>query len=75
MFIMNVKINYIEMHLRNILFRSNIKMNGEVLKLRSNGDLPPFRPKILDSTDPIILSPYSMVFMVIHGIQVPACST
>ncbi|XP_014487586.1 PREDICTED: heparanase-like isoform X2 [Dinoponera quadriceps] len=54
---------------------SEIKMNDEVLKLRPNGNLPPFRPRILKPTDPIILSPYSMVFMVIHGIEVPACST
>ncbi|XP_011341385.2 heparanase isoform X2 [Ooceraea biroi] len=53
---------------------SEIKVNGEVLKLRPNGDLPPFRPRILDPTDPIILPPYSMAFMVIHGLEVPACS-
>lgn len=57
-------------------FRSGIKLNSEseTLKLRPNGDLPPFRPVILDPINPIILPPYSMVFMIIHGINVPACS-
>lgn len=53
-----------------------IKLNGETeaLKLRPNGDLPPFRPVILDITNSIFLPPYSMVFIIIHGIDVPACS-
>ncbi|XP_032688357.1 heparanase-like isoform X2 [Odontomachus brunneus] len=54
---------------------SYIKLNDEILKLRPNGNLPQFRPRILEPTNPIILPPYSMVFMVIHGIEVPACST
>ncbi|EFN87075.1 Heparanase [Harpegnathos saltator] len=54
---------------------SEIKMNDEVLKLQPNGSLPLFRPKILKSTDSVILSPYSMVFMIIYGIEVPACSS
>ncbi|XP_018393336.1 PREDICTED: heparanase-like [Cyphomyrmex costatus] len=55
---------------------SEIKLNGETeaLKLQPNGDLPPFRPVILDPTYPIVLPPYSIVFMIIHGIDVPACS-
>jgi len=56
------------------LFCSEIRLNGGVLKLRPNGDLPPFRPMILDSMIPVFLPPYSMVFMIIHGIDVPACS-
>ncbi|XP_028049551.1 heparanase [Monomorium pharaonis] len=53
-----------------------IKLNNETeaLKLRPNGDLPPFRPVILDS-NPVFLPPYSMVFLIIHGLDVPACST
>lgn len=52
---------------------SEIKLNSKVLKLRPNGDLPPFQSIILDPTDPVILPPYSMVFMIIHGIDIPAC--
>ncbi|GAB1860011.1 Heparanase [Camponotus japonicus] len=52
---------------------SEIKLNGQVLKLRSNGDLPPFQSIILDPMDPVILPPYSMVFMIVHGIDIPVC--
>ncbi|XP_015439396.1 PREDICTED: heparanase-like [Dufourea novaeangliae] len=52
-----------------------IKMNGKILKLQPNGDLPPFRPVILEPTQVITLPPYSMVFMIIHGAEVPACNT
>lgn len=57
-------------------FHREIKLNGETeaLKLRPNGDLPPFRPVILDPTNSVFLPSYSMVFMIIHGIDVPACS-
>lgn len=55
---------------------SEIKLNGETeaLKLLPNGDLPPFRPVIVDPANPVFLPPYSMVFMIIHGIDVSACS-
>ncbi|XP_076631282.1 heparanase isoform X1 [Colletes latitarsis] len=50
-----------------------IKMNGKVLKLQPNENLPPFGPIILEPTQVIPLPPYSMVFIVIHGAEVPAC--
>ncbi|XP_076240617.1 heparanase [Calliopsis andreniformis] len=50
-----------------------IKMNENILKLQPNGDLPPFLPIILEPTQVITLPPYSMVFIVIHGVDVPAC--
>lgn len=49
-------------------------MNGEILKLQ-NGKLPPFHPIIISPTQIITLPPFSMVFMVIHGIHVPACNS
>ncbi|KAL6446435.1 hypothetical protein ACFW04_001186 [Cataglyphis niger] len=52
---------------------SKIKLNGEVLKLQPNGDLPPFQSIILDPMHPVILPSYSMVFMIIHGIDIPVC--
>ncbi|XP_047366033.1 heparanase-like [Vespa velutina] len=51
----------------------NIRMNGEILKLQNDGKLPPFHPIIMNPTQIIILPPFSMVFMVIHGVHVPAC--
>ncbi|XP_031842931.1 heparanase [Nomia melanderi] len=52
-----------------------IKMNGKILELQPNGNLPSFWPMILEPTQVIILPPYSMVFMVIHGAEVAACKT
>lgn len=56
------------------LFRSEIKVNGKVLELQPDGSLPPFEPEIKSPYTPIILPPYSMVFMIIYGVDVPACS-
>ncbi|XP_076678139.1 heparanase [Andrena cerasifolii] len=50
-----------------------MKMNGKLLILQPNGDLPPFSPVILEPTEAISLPSYSMVFLVIHGADVPAC--
>ncbi|XP_043601188.1 heparanase-like [Bombus pyrosoma] len=52
-----------------------IKINGELLKLESNGNLPPFRPIVLEPTEQISLPPYSMIFIIIHNAKVPACYT
>lgn len=51
----------------------SIKMNGEVLKLQPNGQLPPFNPIIINISEIIMLPPLSMVFMVIYGVHIPAC--
>ncbi|CAL7938471.1 unnamed protein product [Xylocopa violacea] len=53
-----------------------IKMNGKILNLLQPGDhLPSFQPKVSVPTQPVILPPYSMVFIVIHGAKVPVCYT
>ncbi|XP_043266874.1 heparanase-like isoform X2 [Venturia canescens] len=54
---------------------SEIRMNGETLKLKPDGTLPPFKPIILDLSHSINLPGYSMIFMTIHGADVPACKT
>lgn len=53
---------------------SEIKVNGKLLELQPDGSLPPFEPEINDPYTPIILPPYSMVFIIIYGVDVPACS-
>ncbi|XP_043517824.1 heparanase-like [Frieseomelitta varia] len=50
-----------------------IKVNGEILKLQSNGNLPSFQPIVFEPTQQITLPSYSMVFIVIHGAKVPIC--
>ncbi|KAE9542850.1 hypothetical protein AGLY_002761 [Aphis glycines] len=52
-----------------------IKLNGKDLNLLLNGDLPPFKPVILKIGKFITLPAYSMVFIVMHGIDIPACFT
>ncbi|XP_076301398.1 heparanase [Lasioglossum baleicum] len=52
-----------------------IKMNGKTLKLQPDGNLPSFWPVILEPTEKITLPPYSMVFVVIHGVEIPECKT
>lgn len=56
----------------SIIFRT-IKVNGEILKLQSNGNLPSFQPIVFETTQQITLPSYSMVFIVIHGAKVPVC--
>ncbi|XP_051162971.1 heparanase-like [Leptopilina boulardi] len=50
-----------------------IKMNGEELKLLSNGDLPPFNPVVQQIGQFITLPAHSMIFMVMHGVKMSAC--
>lgn len=50
-----------------------IFLNGELLKLQSDGSLPIFKPKIMDPTQFIKLPPHSMVFLLINGVKVSAC--
>ncbi|XP_023288563.1 heparanase isoform X2 [Orussus abietinus] len=52
----------------------NINLNGEVLNLRSNGHLPPFKPVTLNTLESIELPSYSMIFLVIHHVNIPVCS-
>ncbi|CAK9807773.1 HPSE [Anthophora quadrimaculata] len=52
----------------------SVKLNGKILQLQPNGNLPRFEPIILKPTDIITVPPYSMIFIVIHGANVPACN-
>ncbi|KAI4503009.1 hypothetical protein M0802_002053 [Mischocyttarus mexicanus] len=57
----------------DLLTSRNLFLNGEILKLESDGKLPPFKPVILNPTQFFTLPPFSIIFMVIHGIDAPAC--
>ncbi|XP_063988743.1 heparanase-like [Diachasmimorpha longicaudata] len=50
-----------------------IRLNGDVLKLKPDGSLPPFTPVIIDPTQIITLPPLSMAFIVTHGADIRAC--
>ncbi|XP_011505560.1 PREDICTED: heparanase-like [Ceratosolen solmsi marchali] len=52
---------------------SNIFMNGEILRLLSDGSIPPFKPKIIEVSQGIELPSYSMVFLLIDNVKIPSC--
>ncbi|KAL3266591.1 hypothetical protein HHI36_010755 [Cryptolaemus montrouzieri] len=47
------------------LLNKNIYLNGEILKLRGDNELPNFVPKVVDGKPYVIMPPYSIVFWVI----------
>ncbi|XP_057339841.1 heparanase-like [Microplitis mediator] len=53
----------------------DIRLNGEILKLNSDGSLPAFKPVIVDSSQVITLPPFSMAFIIMHGVEHRACET
>ncbi|XP_058808410.1 heparanase-like [Phymastichus coffea] len=52
----------------------DIYLNENILKLKNDGSLPKFEPKILNINDVIVLPPYSLQFFIVHQIPVAACS-
>ncbi|KAH0558088.1 heparanase-like [Cotesia glomerata] len=50
----------------------DIRLNGEILTLNPDGSLPAFKPVIMDS-QVITLPPYSMAFILMHGVEHRAC--
>ncbi|XP_057869228.1 heparanase-like protein 1 [Cryptomeria japonica] len=49
-------------------------LNGAILKLTEDGDIPPLNAVMVDATLPISVAPFSIVFVSLPGISVPACS-
>jgi hypothetical protein len=47
-------------------------MNGQILRLQSNGSIPPLRPKVIKVNHGIELPRYSIIFLLIH-MEIPAC--
>ncbi|PON89862.1 Glycoside hydrolase [Trema orientale] len=50
-----------------------VVLNGKILKVDSSGVIPPLEPILKRVSDPITVSPYSVVFVVIPNINVSAC--
>jgi len=48
-------------------------LNGNVLSVNSDGDIPPLKPLYVSSSKPIRVSPFSIVFSHIPDAVVPAC--
>ena len=51
----------------------NILLNGELLQFHQNGSIPHFHKNALDPQKALTLPRYSMVFLLIDGLDVPAC--
>lgn len=56
-----------DLHSRTML------LNGEILQLNSSGQIPPLEPRRVDPLQPIVVTPYSILFVHIP-IQLPACA-
>lgn len=56
-----------DLHSRTML------LNGEILQLNSEGQIPPLEPRRVDPLQPITVAPYSILFAHIP-IQLPACA-
>ncbi|MCH93593.1 heparanase-like protein 3-like, partial [Trifolium medium] len=49
-------------------------LNGNILSVNSDGDIPPLNPIYVDSSKPITVGPLSIVFAHIPDAAVKACS-
>ncbi|XP_058206920.1 heparanase-like protein 3 isoform X2 [Rhododendron vialii] len=48
-------------------------LNGKILGLNSYGDIPPLEAVTVNSSDPITVAPFSIVFAQIPDVGLPAC--
>ncbi|KAJ7957716.1 heparanase-like protein 3 [Quillaja saponaria] len=56
-----------DLHSRTML------LNGKILTVNSTGDIPPLEPVYVNSSTPIVVAPFSIVFAHIPNVGVPAC--
>lgn len=48
-------------------------LNGHILTVNSSGEMPPMEPVSVNSSEPITVAPFSIVFAHIPNVVVPAC--
>lgn len=48
-------------------------LNGNRLTVNASGDIPPLEPLSVNSSGPITVAPFSIVFAHIPGVVLPAC--
>ncbi|VFQ77170.1 unnamed protein product [Cuscuta campestris] len=66
-----------EYHLRakdGDLHSQTMVLNGNELAVNSSGQIPPLQPRLVSSSQPIAVAPYSIVFAHIPNVSLPACS-
>ena len=55
------------------LHSQTMLLNGKILTLNSSGDIPPLEPLYANSSSPISVAPFSIVFAHIPNVVPPAC--
>ncbi|KAK9268704.1 hypothetical protein L1049_000465 [Liquidambar formosana] len=55
------------------LHSQTMLLNGNILTVNSTGDLPPFEPLTVNSSEPIKVAPFSIVFAHMPNVVLPAC--
>ncbi|GAB2284931.1 hypothetical protein Dimus_019384 [Dionaea muscipula] len=55
------------------LHSQTVLLNGKVLSVGSDGEIPTLDPAMLNLLDPVSIAPYSVVFIHIPSIVLPAC--
>ncbi|PSS36128.1 Heparanase-like protein [Actinidia chinensis var. chinensis] len=55
------------------LHSQTILLNGNILSVNSTGHIPPLEPASVNSSDPITVAPFSIVFAQIPDVVLPAC--
>lgn len=51
-----------------------VLLNGKPLTVDSNGGIPPLQPMRVSPSQPVTVSPYSIVFVHFPSVRVPACN-
>ena len=55
------------------LHSQTMLLNGKILTVNSSGDIPPLEPVYANSSSPISVAPFSIVFAHIPNVVPPAC--
>ncbi|KAL9266430.1 Heparanase-like protein [Drosera capensis] len=55
------------------LHSQTVLLNGKVLRVSPNGEIPKLEPTILNLLEPVIVAPYSVAFVHIPSIILPTC--
>jgi heparanase 1 len=55
------------------LHSQKVLLNGNILTVNSSGEIPPLEPLYANSSNPIKVDPFSVVFVHIPDLLLPAC--
>ncbi|CAM8942579.1 unnamed protein product [Rhodiola kirilowii] len=49
-------------------------LNGKILNVSSNGEIPDLPPVLVNASSPISVAPFSIAFVHFTSVHLPACS-